>query len=167
MISHILLAVLCCLAIAQDIHTRKIKNSFNVTAALLGLLCLAVTQEMALRDALLGFCCAFGAGLLMWRLGAIRGGDAKFLWCVGIIKGWKAFWITLLCAILAGGVIALGILIVKRDAGKRFRRLWNYIKGIFLTRNYERYEAENPQEFPFSIPMAVGCLAELVIRVWY
>ena len=167
MISHILLAVLCCLAIVQDLLTRKIKNSFNVAAALLGLLCVALTREVAIKEALIGFCCAFGAGLLLWKLGAIRGGDAKFFWCIGIIKGWKAFCFTLAYAILAGGVMALGILLVKRDARQRFVRLWNHVKSIILSKNYHRYEAEKPQEFPFSVPLAIGCLAEWVIRVWF
>lgn len=154
------------MAIVQDLMTRKIKNSFNVAAALLGLLCVVVTREVTLAAALLGFCCALGAGLLLWRLGAIRAGDAKFFWCIGIIKGWKAFWIALICAILAGGVVALGILLVKRDARERFKRLWLHMKNMVLGRSYQRYEAENPQEFPFSVPLAIGCLVEWVIRVW-
>lgn len=167
MISHILLAVLCCLAIVQDILTRRIRNSFNVAAALMGLLCVAVTREIALWEALAGFGSALISGILLWKLGAVRAGDAKFLWCIGVIKGFRAFWLTLACALLAGGVIALGILLAKRDARQRYSRLWNHVKGIFLTRSYSRYEAEKPQEFPFSIPLAIGCLVEWAVRSWF
>lgn len=166
MISQLLLMFLCCLAIVQDLLTRKIKNVFNISAAVLAFLCVAVTGDVTVRDALFGFLCALVSGILLWKLGAVRAGDAKFFWCIGILKGWRAFWVTLSCAILAGGVMALGILLVKRDFRRRFARLWNHLKGVFLMKSYQRYESEDPQEFPFSVPLAAGCLAEWAIRVW-
>lgn len=165
MVCNLLLAAFCCLAVIQDLTTRKIKNGFNVAAALIGLCCALATKETSVLDALLGFGLAFVSGLVLWKLGAIRGGDAKFFWCIGVIRGWKRFGIILLCALLAGGVTALALLLFKRDGKQRFSRLWNYLKCTFLSKSYKRYEAENPREFPFSIPLAIGCLAEWILRL--
>ena len=164
MVSHILLAVLCCAAIVQDLATRKIRNSFNVCSALLALACVLVMGDITWKDALLGFLSAFLSGILLWRLGAIRGGGAKFLWTAGIVKGVKAYWISLVCMILAGGATALVIMLFKGDFRQRYSRLWLYIKGVFLSRKYDRYEPENPQEFPFSLAIGAGCLAEWLLR---
>lgn len=164
MLSHILLAVLCCAAIVQDLKTRKIRNLFNVCSALLALICVLITGETTWKDVLPGFLSAFLSGILLWKLGAIRAGDAKFLWTAGIVKGVRAYWMSLAYMILAGGVMAFGIMLFKRDFRQRYRRLWLYIKGIFLSRKYDRYEPEDPQEFPFSLAIGVGCMAEWLLR---
>ena len=50
MVSHILLAVLCCAAIVQDLATRKIRNSFNVCSARLALACVLVMGDITWKD---------------------------------------------------------------------------------------------------------------------
>lgn len=164
MLSHLLLAVLCCGAIVQDLTARKIRNLFNVCSALLALICVLITGDNTWQDALFGFLSALLSGILLWKLGAIRAGDAKFLWTAGIVKGARAYWVSLACMIVAGGVMALCIMLFKGDFRKRYRRLWLYIKGIFLSRKYDRYEPEDPQEFPFSLAIGAGCLAEWLLR---
>lgn len=165
MINHIVLAVLCCLAVIQDISTRKIKNIFNVLSAVAALICVIITKEVSIVDGLLGLLSGFLLGIFMWRIGAIRAGDAKFMWTIGILKGWKYFWLSMIWAILAGGVIALFIMLFKKDFRKRFTRLWLYLKGAVLTKSAERYEPEKPEEFPFSVPLAIGCTVEYALRL--
>lgn len=163
MLGHILLVILCCVATIQDIKSRKITNRFNVVAAGISLLCELITKERTLLEVIGGFVSAFVLGIVLWKLGAIKAGDAKFLWSIGIIKGLKAFWITMILVIMAGGVIALGIILIKGDFKRRFVRLWNYVKCMFLLRQYQKYEAEKPEEFPFSVPILVGCLVEFFV----
>lgn len=166
MVSHILLAVLCGLAVIQDVTTRKIRNLFNIVAAIAAFVCVLVTKENTWSQVLLGFLAAFLSGFFLWKMGAIKAGDAKFLWTVGIIKGVSAYWWTLAYTLVAGGIMALGILLWKRDYKKRYQRLWAYLKSLVFTRTYSRYEPENPQEAPFALPMAVGCLVEYLLRFW-
>ena len=164
MINYICLMVLCILAVIQDIRSRKIKNQFNVLCTVIGFLCVICTGEITIKDSIRGLFFAVVLGILMWKLGIIRAGDAKFMWCIGVLKGWKHFGISMIYTILLGGVMALGIMLVKRDAKRRFVRLGTYLKSVFLTKKMERYEAENPEEFPFSIPLALGCFIEFFIR---
>ena len=77
MITQILLVILCCAAIVQDIISGKIRNMFNVISAVVAFVCILITREISMKDSLsgLGFSVLLGMG--MWRIGAIRAGDAK------------------------------------------------------------------------------------------
>jgi len=163
MIGHILLVILCGIATVLDSKSRKIPNKFNVAAAGVSLVCVLITRERGIFAIIGGLVSALVLGIVLWKLGAIKAGDAKFLWSIGIIKGFKDFWITMILVILAGGVIALGIILVKGDFKRRFVRLWNYVKSMFLLRQYRKYEAEKPEEFPFSVSILLGCLVEFFI----
>lgn len=158
--NHIVLAFLLCAALIQDILTRKIKNRFNLFSLAVSFLCVIWSREIKIWDALAGFACSFILGILLWRIGAIRAGDAKFMWTVGVLKGWKHFLFSMAYSILAGGVIGIFVILVKKDGKRRMKRLWRYLETIFLQKKVFQYEAEEPEEFPFSIPLAVGCLLE-------
>lgn len=163
MFTQIVLGGLCCGAVAQDIATGKIRNFYNVSSALVAFVCVLAAGEPGIGDSLLGLAFSILLGMLLWRMGAIRAGDAKFMWTIGILKGWKGFGVSMLYAILAGGVIALGILLVKKDFRRRLLRIWLYLKNSILLQRMERYEAESRDVFPFSIPLAVGCVLETVL----
>lgn len=158
--NHILLALLLCAVLVQDISTKKIKNRFNLFSLVISFLCVAWTKEIRLWDALLGFFCSLFLGLLLWRIGAIRAGDAKFMWTIGVLKGWRSFLLSMMYAILAGGVIGLLIIFFKKDWKRRAKRLWSYLSLLFMLKQMPRYKAEEPEEFPFSIPLAIGCVIE-------
>ena len=86
MINNILLLVLCTIALIQDIKTRKVKNKFNFTCAIVSFLFVLFTKEVTIADAFLGFVCAFLLGIVCWRIGAFKAGDAKFMWTIGILN---------------------------------------------------------------------------------
>lgn len=162
MINNILLLVLCTIASIQDIKTRKVKNKFNFTCAILGFLFVLFIKEVTIVDAIFGFVCAFFLGIVCWRIGAFKAGDAKFMWTIGILKGIKHFWFTMIASILASGVLALIIILKNKDGKQRMTRLWLYGKGLLLSRKYSVYEPENPEELPFTIPLWIGCLIDFI-----
>ena len=143
MTTQILLGILCCAAIAQDIISGKIRNMFNVISAVAAFACVLITGEISMKDSLsgLGFSVLLGIG--MWRIGAIRAGDAKFMWTMGILKGWKGFGASMIYALLAGGIMALGIILMKKDFKSRILHIWIYLKNMILFHHMERYESEN------------------------
>lgn len=166
MVSEIVLWILCGIAIVQDIAVRKITNRFNLISAAIALVCVIVTGERNISEALIGFFAALFLGFVMWGVGAVKAGDSKFMWTIGLLKGVKSFGISMLIAILTGGVMAVGIILKKKDLKRRFSRVGNYLKNICLTKSYSRYEAEDAQEAPFSVPLAIGCVLEYVWRYW-
>ena len=123
MITHIVLAVLACCAMLQDICNRKIKNIFNVSSAVIALITVIVSRDISISDSLLGLLSSAVSGILLWKLGAFKAGDAKFMWTIGIMKGLRAFWMSLAYSMIAGGVIALFIILFKKDFRQRFKRL--------------------------------------------
>lgn len=165
MITQILLGVICCVAVAQDVATGKIKNWFNVMSAVAAFVCVAATREAGVMEGLLGLAAAALPGIFLWRIGVIRAGDAKLMWSLGILKGWKGFGITLSYAILTGGLMALGIILMKKDFKRRLFKMWLYFRNMMLTHHVERYEVERGEVFPFSIPLALGCILEAAVKL--
>ncbi len=165
MITQILLVILCCAAIVQDIISGKIRNMFNVISAVVAFVCILITREISMKDSLsgLGFSVLLGMG--MWRIGAIRAGDAKFMWTMGILKGWKGFGVSMIYALLAGGIMALGIILMKKDFKRRILHVWLYLKNMILFHHMERYEPENKDKFPFAVPLAVGCILDMAVKL--
>lgn len=165
MINHLVFAVFSLLAVVQDVKSRKIKNKFNLLSAIVSMLVVIFFREISIKSALMGFFSSFIVGILLWIMGVIRAGDAKFLWTLGILKGFEYFWISIIYIILLGGIIALGIIFVKKDGFARIKRMWAYLKVIFLTKKFIRYEAAKPDEYPFTIPIAIGGVLEYIVRV--
>ena len=163
--NHIVLAFLLCAALVQDLLTRKIKNRFNLFSLAVSFFCVIWSKEIQIWDALAGFGCSFFLGILLWRIGAVRAGDAKFMWTVGVLKGWQHFLLSMMYSILAGGIIGIFIIFFKRDGKQRIKRFWGYLETIFLQKRVFRYEAEEPEEFPFSIPLVIGCVLEYFYKI--
>lgn len=162
---QILLGIICCMAVAQDIRTGKIKNWFNLAAAVIGFGCVVWAGEPGMGESLAGLLFAAFLGFGLWRIGAVRAGDAKFMWALGILKGWKGFGVSMIYAALAGGVMAAAVILRKKDGKRRMLRVWMYVKHMVLFRRGEPYESENKEAFPFSVPLAAGCLLDTVLRL--
>lgn len=161
--------LMCCLflfgAVWQDITTRKIRNWYNMAGVFAGILFGVFGGMQGLKETFLGFGTAFVIGMMGYLLGLFRAGDAKLLWGIGAMKGWFHFLNSFILGILAGGIIAFFILLVKQDGKKRVRHMGTYLKFLWLNRSYTPYVPENPKEFPFSIPVALGTILDIFIMV--
>jgi len=101
------LAILLILAAVCDIRTHRIPNSLSLAGLVLGLAghrwCGGVP---ALLLSLEGIAVA-GLALLPYALGGLGAGDVKLLGAVGALMGPLFLLWTLLCTVLAGGLLAL------------------------------------------------------------
>ena len=84
---------------------------------------------------------------------------------MGILKGWKGFGVSMIYALLAGGIMALGIILMKKDFKRRILHVWLYLKNMILFHHMERYEPENKDKFPFAVPLAVGCILDMAVKL--
>ncbi len=150
-------------AIGQDLKTRKIKNIYNVSGVLAAAV-LRLFEGAGIRTVAGGMAVGFGAGFVLYLLGAVKAGDSKVMWALGTFLGVKRFWNMLVWSVLAGGAGGVIVLLFKKDGRKRLARLREYGKRLLYTRRYCRYEAEDKWEFPFTVCMGAGYLVSLAVR---
>lgn len=119
-----LLAAMLIICIATDLKSRLIYNKVLLPFLIIGL---GVNFHTGGWPMLLDSLKGFGLGLVMllipFSLGGIGGGDVKLLAVIGAVKGSSFVISTFLAGALAGGVLALIILV-------RRRRLLNTLLGI-------------------------------------
>ncbi len=160
----------CCLIFSvainiSDWRERRIRNWEACAFALAGLAVNLVGGGGA------GFLHALGGGavmLLLFPVFALRmlgAGDVKALMAVGCMAGLPmAFWI-LVYSIIGAGALALIVLLSRRNAPERLKRLWNYCKFCLLTRRLQPYTqtlGEDGSGFCFSFGITLGVLAALI-----
>ena len=104
-----------------DFEQQVILNEMVFVFALLGL-CYTLHLQLSLQDHLLA---ALGGGLLFLFLafiskGSIGGGDIKLIAALGLWLGIKALLTVIIYGSIAGGIVALLLLLLKRIKRKQF-----------------------------------------------
>lgn len=147
-----------------DLRTCKIRNRAVVLFALLALaINLAASGWRGLLSALGG-----GAVMLFlfpfFFLRMLGAGDVKALMAVGLMLGLpEAVW-AMLYSLLGGGVIALGVLLFRKNGLARVKYFFSYCKICFLTQTLQPYAGkleESNGGFRFSFGITLGLLALL------
>ena len=148
--------VLFTAALYTDIRTKRIPNLVTIPIALIGLVyhLLAAGSVAGLFYALKGLFLGCLLLIIPFMLGGMGGGDVKLLGALGALVGPVAVFWAFLYGAMAGGGIALFIMI--RGAGlPLFKNFWNEISIFVLTRH--RVEpATDAKRFPYTVPMAIG-----------
>lgn len=169
---QILVALVVSAAAATDLRSRRIPNWLTLSGIIAGVsVNWAVSGLSGLRSSLTGLALAFGVYFALYCLRAMGAGDVKLMAAVGAIVG-PANWIEILIATsLAGGVLALVLMIWK---GRAKQTLWNayFIGGelIHLRAPFERGEhldVKNPSalRMPHGVAIAAGTVACLLLAV--
>lgn len=138
----------------SDLRTRKIPNYLTLSAALAGLLYnLAVFGLSGLTSGILGLFMGFGFLILPYILGGMGAGDVKALAALGAWLG-PVGTLSLFCYMaIAGGVMALGVLIWKG-------LLWQKLLNVVLCRDKVSalLSAQKTPGIPYGVAMALGML---------
>lgn len=119
-----------------------------------------------LGSALFAACMGFGAGLALFHLHAIGGGDVKLVVALGAMLGWDYWILAMEVAVIFAGLVAIGTAIYRR----RFRRLltntaqlagWIGEKG--LTPHPEINVTNSALgHSPFAVAAAIGVLVAVL-----
>jgi prepilin peptidase CpaA len=168
--AQVLLMALAITAAVYDLRFRRIPNWLVLSGLLLGIgLNTLLFQIAGLRFSGLGAGLALLVYVPLYVLRAMGAGDVKLMAAVGAIVGpWNWLGIFLLTA-LAGGVIAILLLVIK---GRLRTALWNagYIlremsqfRAPYLKR--EELDVSHPQAvtLPHGSVIGLGCIAFLII----
>lgn len=166
--SDMLLLVMIIVCLYTDLKERKIYNAMLLPGFILGILLNMISNGWAgLLTAVQGFLLGLGLLLLPFLLNGIGAGDVKLLAVIGAIKGTEFVFYTFLGTALAGGLIALGIVLFQGRLGKVLGNLGKGLIILFTSRfRVVAFEDSSEQNlFPYGVAIAAGVLASYVIEV--
>lgn len=160
-------AALCTvLAAGWDLVTWRIPNWLTYSAMCVGLaLRLAGGGWRGLAEGLGAGLLLGGVFLVFFIARAMGAGDVKLMAAVGCLTGLRQGFVILLATALAGGVLALGQVLFRRQALRTLRNLVSLIRFHlrFGVRPHPEINLENPEapRIPYAVATAVGTLYAL------
>jgi prepilin peptidase CpaA len=157
-------AVFIIAAVITDYREYKIKNRGVIVFSALGLV---INGAAAGWGGLLDSVCGLLSPLVLiplFALGMLGAGDIKALCAVGSIVGLKMGICTSLLSFVAGGIIALGFMIFRRNAARRFRQFGIYLKNCFYAMRFLPYGqlTDEKSGFRFSLGIIGGFAGAVV-----
>jgi len=152
-----------------DIRHRQVPNWLVLPALLSGLVLGTVSGGWGgLLGALGGTAMCGGIFVIMYMLGGMGGGDVKLIAAAGALAGWPGAVNVLVYSVLAGGVMAVGVLLLR---GRLFRTL----RGMLSLKTYsdalKAADMEDEEELPpgaadhVYIPYAPAIAAGIMLAI--
>lgn len=162
------LALVLLLALRSDIKTYKIKNQLTLFFMFVGVMTNSYLQGIVgFWDSLLGITVPVILLLVLFKLRMLGAGDIKLFSSIGAIMGRKFVLETLVYTALAGGILAVIIMIVKKNGTRRWRYLMTYLKYVLLTHfipSYREFSIMGKEEVvPFSCSIVMGVLVKIIL----
>jgi prepilin peptidase CpaA len=158
-------------ATAADSATRRIPNALTFGAAAVALAFSAATAgATGLAWSVAGWAVGVLLFLPLFVLRAMGGGDVKLLAAFGAWLGPSlVVWVAIYGAI-AGGALAIPWLLLRGRLGETLASTWSIIAywRVAGLKPHPVATLENPRSvrMPYALPVAVGALATLWLRVW-
>lgn len=162
--TNVLLILLLFICVITDIRKRKIYNVVLFPFLLVSLVIHVTTTGLTgLAAALLGTAVGFGILLIPYLLGGMGAGDVKLLAVIGALKGMSFVLLAALNMALAGGIMALFIILFRKGLKKRLFHVASFIHGmrhgIMLPILADRESLKTT--YPYGIAIAAGALFQV------
>jgi len=162
-VKYIELAVLTVLALLSDIKTYRIKNVIVLPFILIGL------ATNCLQEGFGGAVHYLFAALLplllliiLYMARMLGAGDIKLFSAVGAIMGVRFVLYCMAYSFLSGGIIALALILLRKNWKERINHLTKYIQLCFTTFSLQPYtdfkEKDDGTRFHFASAIACGVL---------
>ena len=160
----VVFSLLLVVGCVTDLRSRKIPNELVATILVTGWLFALVASQDAVRAigmSLAGTAVGFGIWILFYVVGVIGAGDVKFFAAAGAWLGPGATWRAALIAAVAGGILAIAMLLIERRLGSTLRRIALAASSRTLVAVPE--QAVTPgtghRPLPYGVALAIGALA--------
>lgn len=161
-IDYVLFAALT-ISIITDLKSRRILNHITFSVIAFGLFYHLIDggwQGMLFSGK--GFLLGLALLLIPFALGGMGAGDVKLLAAIGALKGSAFVFSSFLYICLIGGVLALGVLLLKGKVKDTARRmLWSL--GLVRTSPRTSLQLLDSKELhyslPYAVPIALGTLS--------
>lgn len=161
--------LLLLLALVGDLRAYKIKNSVTVFFAMAG----AVTNFAfggpgGLWYSLMGIVTPIIILFFFFAASMLCAGDIKLFSALGSIAGYRQVLLIIVCSFFTGAVIAIVLMIMRKNAAKRFRHLTAYFKTCILTFTVSPYtdmaDKADGAKFRFAAAIALGSIISLLMK---
>ena len=151
------------LAAAWDLRYGRIPNRLTYTAIVVGLLLRAMLGGW--RSCLDGLGAGLIGGGIFFIFFLVRGmgaGDVKLMTAVGVWAGLRQLPAILIASALAGGILALGYMLARKQGWRTLRNLGSLFR-FYLTLGltpHPEINLENPQAIrvPYAVAIAAGTI---------
>lgn len=166
----VVLILLLAAAMIGDIRCYRISN-LTVASGLAAGLALNTIQSgfSGFLGSLLAAVLPAAALFVLFALRMIGAGDIKLFCAVGTIMGIEFILYTMLFSFLAGGIIAIGIMLGRGNLKERFVYIAMYLKSVFLSHNLIPYtnftDKSDGAKFHFSPAIVAGSCLQLLICI--
>lgn len=164
----VLLVSTLMLALYHDIKEQKIKNYVTYSAAFLGLTLNVAEHGLdGLGFTVVGWLTPVMVLGLLYATNIMGAGDIKLFAAIGAIMGLPFTMYCLAYSVYFGGLIALIILIRRKQFKQRMYRIYEYIYFIAITRKIVPYcaKSDNQSKFIFSTAIVPGTILHLFLTV--
>lgn len=171
-IANAILIVVLSLCLITDIRQRKIYNIITFPALAAGLILSSTLYGFeGLLDSLKGIGLVLVVLIIPFIMGGMGAGDVKLLMAVGALMGFTFAFEVLLATFLAGGAIAV-VLIIKRGMwrevlGRLTANLYLFIAAPVFRRQVSEnntFQGQEKYAFPYGIAIFAGTILVLLFR---
>lgn len=165
LIKGLLIMTFLFLAVISDIRTRKIKNRIVLAFILVGLLAnLFENGWTGILDSLWGITFPVMVLFPLFLLKMLGAGDIKCFSAIGAIMGAEFVTYSMIYSFIAGGVIALIIMALNKNALQRFGYLISYLKVSLLTLSLSEYDnlQKSKGAFRFTYAIFLGVILQYI-----
>jgi prepilin peptidase CpaA len=164
---NLLLLIVVTISLVTDLRERKIYNKVVFPGILCGLVLNSYYSGLdGLVFSLKGFALGIGLLLIPLVLGGMGAGDVKLLGAIGAIKGPAFVFTAFLGTALAGGAIAVLILMKQKRFLLSVRRILAGLYIMFTSKDVKALETLESTEysniFPYGVAIAVGTLVAYI-----
>lgn len=164
-IGALALAILSALV---DVRQQRIPNWLTYPGIVLGFVLRSIAFGWkGFLSALAG--CAFAGGivLLFYLMHAMGAGDVKLLAAIGSLVGPQQGAVVLLATAIAGGLLALLVVLLRRTVGETLRNLVSLVRfhAAAGLRTHPNLNLDNPSaaRMPYGLAIAAGTLYAFLI----
>jgi prepilin peptidase CpaA len=172
LVRYVVLLLLILVAVGGDLRDYRIYNLPVMIGIAAGFTINTVSDGLrGLAASVLAMLVPFILLAALFALRMLGAGDIKLFCAIGAIMGLEFILYTMVFSFLEGGIIALGIMVVKGNFKERFRYIGTYLKTCFLTRKLQAYTDFNDRsdgaKFPFSVAIAAGTLTGILFSYFF
>ena len=162
-------------AAVTDIRGGKVPNWLTYPAVIVALAGHALTGGLSgpgpyfgLGGAAAGLVAGLAPMLVIRLLGGIGGGDAKLMAAFGALGGWRFALSAMLLAFVAGGLMAVVVMIRKRIVVRTLKRI---LLAVLTAMSGAKADVDGGGQepsptVPFAVALAIGAVAAGLATYW-
>jgi prepilin peptidase CpaA len=159
--SNYLLFILLLICVITDLKERKIYNAVLFPFLLLSLIVNSITGGFqGLTDTVFGVFVGLGILFIPFLLGGMGAGDVKLLAVIGGLKGVVFVLTASVFMALAGGIMAIFILIFRKGLKTRLTRILYFYLGLLNGVRFPWLHNEEVMKttYPYGVAIAAGAI---------